>query len=201
MIQKLIYAVAVTALTAYQSTFLIGEIGLSMTEASLVAAVEAAIYAIALAVFGKLGERISLSRVYAIGMILMTFAAFFCIFLSPTSFLVPYILFALCYRCGYAAFMVGFFVVYRVIPESHYTSSGAVINIPQCLLVFLTTLVLAPLFNYLKLDLDNTLFGHTFYAQQTFAVLGTVLHIVSLLYLFLVVHKRIKKEMERSALL
>ena len=193
MLQKLIYAIAVTAMTAYQATYLIVDIGLSMTQTSLIAAVEAAIYAIALALFGKLGERIPLSRVYAIGMLLMTFAAFSSIFLSPTSFLLPYVLFALFYKCGYAAFMVGFFVVYRVIPESHYTSSGAIINIPQCLLVFLTTLALSPLFHYLKYDLDSTLFGHTFYAQQTFSVIATVLYGIAVAYFFLVVKKRLKK--------
>jgi hypothetical protein len=62
---------------------------------------------------------------------------------------------------------------------------------------FFLTLALSPLFDYLKYDLNSTLFGHTFYAQQTFSVIGTVVQSLSLTYLFLVVSKNIKKEMNK----
>lgn len=192
-VQKFIYAIAITAATVYQYTYLVVDIGLSMKEASLFEALGTVVYAVCLTVWGKVGERIRLSRVCLIGMGLMATACLCAAFMTPLHFFVPYLCFILCYKCGYAAFMVGCFVLYRVAPQKEYTSALVMLNIPQCLLTFLTTLLLAPLFDYLKYDLGNVLFGRVFYAQQTFALIGAALFIPAILYLVLVVFKHLKE--------
>ena len=127
-----------------------------------------------------------------IGMVLMATACLCAAFMTPLHFFVPYLCFILFYKCGYAAFMVGGFVLYRVAPKKEYTSALVMINIPQCLLTFLTTLLLAPLFDYLKYDLGNVLLGQVFYAQQTFALIGAVLFVPTTLYLVFVVFRHLK---------
>lgn len=200
-IQRLIFSAASLATTAYLSTYLIVDAGISMQDAALFAAFHSLIYAAFLALWGKIGERFSLLKIYYVGMVLVALSSLVVVFMSPENYLVPYMIHIVLINCGNAAYGVGYMLTYRIMPESHYPAASAISTIPISLLSFFGTLALAPLFNFLKYDLNSTLFGKTVYAQQTFSVLGTVLHIVSLLYLFLVVHKRIKKEMERSALL
>ena len=200
-VQRMIFTVALITTIAYQSTYLIVDIGMSMSTASLFAALNAAVYAVFLALWGKIGERFSLLKMYHIGMLLIAASAVTSIFLTPSNYIVPYIVYIVLYNCGLAAYGVGYMLTYRIMPESHYPAASALGSIPNALINVFGTLALAPLFNYLKYELGGELFGHTFYAQQTLSVLGTVLHIVSLLYLFLVVHKRIKKEMEASTLI
>ena len=111
------------------------------------------------------------------------------IFLSPTHFALPFVLFTVLYNLGHAAYNVGYTVVYRILPERHYASGLAIGVIPQSLVFFFSTLALAPLFNYLKDDLGGTLFGRTFYAQQTFSIIGTAFYILGILYLVFVTNR------------
>lgn len=196
-IQRFILTIGLLATTAYQSTYLIVDIGLSMSGSMLFNAIGLGVYAISLAVWGKLGERMSLLKMYEIGLILMASASFVSIFLSPTHYALPYTLYVVLYQCGAAAYGVGYMLTYRIMPERHYPSAAALSGIPLNLTNFFLTLALSPLFDYLKYDLDSTLFGRTFYAQQTFSIIGTVVQILSLAYLFLVVSKNIKKEMNK----
>lgn len=197
-IHRLFYTVANTAVTAYQSTYLINEIGLPMTEVAVYTAIGTAVYAVSLAVWGKIGERRTQYYAYKAGMVITSVANLIAIFLAPNHYLIPYVLFTVIHQCGYAAYIIGYTVIYRLMPERHYAAALATGVIPQSLVAFGTTLVLAPLFNYLKDDLGGTLFGHTFYAQQTFAVIGTLVSVLSLLFLFLITNKHVLPYLKRS---
>ena len=199
-IQRLIFSLASLSTIAYLSTYLIVDIGISMSDAALFAAFHSAVYAIFLAVWGKIGERFSLLKIYAIGTILVALSSVVNVFVSPAHYLVPYVLHVILINCGNAAYGVGYMLTYRIMPERHYAAASAFATIPISLLNFFGTLALAPLFNYLKYTLDSTLFGHTFYAQQTFSIIGVLLHAASLLYLFLVVYKRLRADMDAHEL-
>ena len=188
-IQRLFYTVGSAASTSYQATYLINECGLPMTTIALFTAIGTAVNALAHAFWGKVGERTSQYHVYSISMVLMTLACAATIFLSPTHFALPFVLFTVLYNLGHAAYNVGYTVVYRILPERHYASGLAIGVIPQSLVSFFSTLALAPLFNYLKDDLGGTLFGCTFYAQQTFSVIGTAFYILGILYLVFVTNR------------
>ena len=197
-VHRLFYTTANVAVTAYQSTYLIGEIGLPMTEVALYTAIGTAVYAVSLAVWGKVGECKTQFYTYKIGMVLMSVAAVVSIFLSPDNYVIPYVLFTVLLQCGYAAYMVGYTVIYRLMPERHYAAALAVGVIPQSLVAFGVTLALSPLFNYLKDDLGGTLFGRTFYAQQTFSLIGTAVSVLSLLFLFLLTNKHVSPCLAKS---
>ena len=195
-LQRLIFSLASLATIGYLSTYLILDIGISMSDAALFAALHSAVYAIFLALWGKIGERFSLLKIYGIGMILVALSSVTVIFMSPEHYLVPYLIHIVLINCGNAAYGVGYMLTYRILPERYYAAASAFATIPISLLNFFGTLALAPLFNYLKYTLDSTLFGRTFYAQQTFAVIATVLHVLSITYLLLVVYKKLQAAMD-----
>ena len=182
-IQRLFYTVGSAAATSYQATYLINECGLPMTTIALLSAIGTAVNAAAHAFWGKVGARISQYYVYGISTVLMTLSCVATIFLSPSHILLPFVLFTIFYNLGHAAYNVGYMVIYRILPERHYAPALAIGVIPQSLVFFFSTLALAPLFNYLKDDLGGELFGRTFYAQQTFSVIGTVFFLLGILYL------------------
>ena len=197
-LQRLLFTAASLSTIAYLSTYLIVDIGISMSDAAWFAAFHSAVYAVFLAVWGKIGERFSLLEIYCIGMVLVAASSVVNIFMSPEHYLVPYIIHIILINAGNAAYGVGYMLTYRIIPERHYSAAAAVSSIPISLLNFFGTLALAPLFNYLKYDLNSMLFGRSFYAQQTFSVIASLLHAASISYLLLVVYKKIKAAMNEK---
>ena len=198
-IQRLFYTFGSAAATSYQATYLINECGLPMTTIALLSAIGTAVNAAAHAFWGKVGTRISQYYVYGISMVLITLSCVTTIFLSPTHLILPYVLFTVLYNLGHAAYNVGYMVIYRIMPERHYASAMAIGVIPQSLVFFFSTLALAPLFNYLKDDLGGELFGRTFYAQQTFAVIGTIFFIIGILYLLFVTNRHMLPLIRKTA--
>lgn len=184
IIYRAFWAIIGVFMGAFHGTYLIIDLNVSMTTVSLLSIYQYIIHFAFLLLAGRLAKRIPLSRMMGIGIMIDSFSIIPLILLSDVGTIPVYMARITLMLLGNSILAVGNTVFYRILPRELYTAFNVTSSIPTCLVSFLTTLALTPLFNYLKYTLGGELFGIKIYAQQTLTVLGVFVAIPTWIFIW-----------------
>jgi MFS family permease len=182
VLYRVLWAVAAVFFGGFQGTYLIVDLGVSMTTISLISVYQYVAHFVMLLCSGRLAKRFSLSKMMAMGIFIDAISIIPLCLLSDRATIPVYIARITLTLLGGSILSIGNMIVYRILPSELYTAFNVTSSIPTCLASFFTTLALTPLFNYLKYTLGGELFGIKLYAQQTLALLGVLVAIPIWIY-------------------
>ena len=172
IIKNSAWQIAAVFMSAFQGTYLIIDLGVSMTTISLIGIYQYIIHFVSLLLSGRLAKRYRLSTLLSVGMFIDALSVIPLCLLSDKMTIPVYMLRITLQLLGASIYSVGHMIYYRILPRELYTAFNVTSSIPTCLIAFFTTLALTPFFNYLKYTLGGELFGIKIFAQQTLAILG-----------------------------
>lgn len=181
---SLIYAVAAATASPFFGTYQIHELGLSMTQITVISTVTAVSALLFLPIFGNYARHHTLAQTMKIGLPIMTAAYVFIVFCTPENGMLMFILYWIVATFGCAAFSLGIdAILFEMVEEEQRTTAIAMKNIIAGPLGFLTTTALTPLLSYIQSN-GNSLFGIKIYGQQLFALFAMILMSVSCIMFF-----------------
>ena len=181
LIFSLLYAVAGCAANPFFGTYQIRELGLSMTQITVISTVTAVAAIIFLPLFGNYARRHSLTKTMLIGLPFIMISYVFILFCTPANGMIMFIIYWIVYTFGCAAFSLGIdAILFEMVDEKHRTSAIAMKNILAGPLGFLTTTALTPLLAYIQNN-GNSIFGIHIYGQQLFAIFTMIIHFIAIL--------------------
>ncbi len=184
ILYRSLWQIAAVFFSAFQGTYLIVDLGISMTTISLINVYHYIIHFALLLLSGKLAKRIPLSKMMALGILIDAISIIPLCLLSDKGTIPVYLVRLTLTLLGSSVLSIGNMIYYRILPKELYTAFNVTSSIPTCLISFFTTLALTPLFNYLKYTLGGELFGIKIYAQQTLAILGVLVAIPVWIYVW-----------------
>ena len=184
VVYRILWQIAAVLFGAFQGTYLIVDLGVSMTTISLISVYQYIVHFAFLLLSGRLAKRFPLSKLMAMGIFIDAISIIPLCLLSDRATIPVYIARITLNLLGSSILSIGNMIVYRILPTELYTAFNVTSSIPTCLVSFLATLAFTPLFNYLKYDLGGELFGIRLYAQQTLALLGVLVAIPVWIYVW-----------------
>ena len=193
IIKNSAWQIAAVFMGAFQSTYLIIDLGVSMTTMSIIGIYQYIVHFLCLLLSGRLAKRYRLSTLLAVGMFFDALSVIPLCLLCDKMTIPTYILRITLQLLGASIYSIGNMIYYRILPRELYTAFNVVSSVPTCLISFFTTLALTPLFNYLKYTLGGELFGIKIYAQQTFAILGVIAAIPVWIYIWRVLMPSVRE--------
>ena len=175
LIFSIVYAIGAAAASPFFGTYQIRELGLSMTEITIISTVTAVSAIAFLPIFGNYARRHSLTASMKIGLPIMALAYIFIALCTPKNGLIMFIIYWIVATFGCAAFSIGIdAILFEMVAEDQRTTAIAMKNIIAGPLGFLTTTALTPLLNYIQGN-GNKIFGIHIYGQQLFAVFSMII--------------------------
>lgn len=175
LVFSIVYAIGAAAASPFFGTYQIRELGLSMTEITIISTVTAVSAIAFLPIFGNYARRHSLTASMKIGLPIMALAYIFIALCTPKNGLIMFIIYWIVATFGCAAFSIGTdAILFEMVAEDQRTTAIAMKNIIAGPLGFLTTTALTPLLNYIQSN-GNTIFGIHIYGQQLFSVFSMII--------------------------
>ena len=95
-----------------------------------------------------------------------------------------YIIYAMINLLGSSAITIGNNIMYKFTRPVERTAAIAINTILTGLVAFFTTLLITPLFNYIKDVKGSFIFGRTIYAQQLLAALSVTIGLILIIFLY-----------------
>ena len=181
---SLVYTIASSTAIPFFGTYQVRELGLSMTQITIISTVTAVSAILFLPIFGNYARHHTITKTMMIGLPIMTFAYIFIAFCTPKNGFVMFILYWIVATFGCAAFSLGIEAIFfELVDESHRTAAIAMKNIIAGPLGFLTTTALTPLLNYIQNN-GNMIFGIKIYGQQLFGIIAFLVFGISCVMFF-----------------
>ena len=181
---SVVYTIAASTASPFFGTYQIKELGLSMTEITVITTVTAISALLFLPIFGNYARRHTITQTMKIGLPIMAAAYVFIIFCTPENGLWMFILYWIVATFGCAAFSLGTEAIFfELVEPEHRTSAIAMKSIIAGPIGFLTTTALTPLLSYIQSN-GNSIFGIRIYGQQVFALIALIIYSISCVMFF-----------------
>lgn len=191
-----LWYIAHYAATPFNGSYMVGELGFSLTVVSVLTALATMGRVVASRPLGKMADKYSFPSMLNVCYIIAAVGFFIQIFTTPkTNWLFPvgYIL----YYISMAGINSGEInLIYDFVSPEMRVSVLAIKNFLAGTAGFLTTLAVSPIVEYIQAH-NNFLMNMTIYAQQVTNSIAFVLTLVTILYLNIGLNKKNNKEGER----
>ena len=170
------------------------ELGFNLTFISLIMILHVAVRCIASIVLGRYADRTSFVNMLNVAYIFAVIGFTVMIFTTPANgiwaFPLFYAVFFAVYQAGLGNGVMN--LIYDTVDRNQRTGAYALYNAISGTLGFLTTLLCSTLVSSIQ-ENGNTFFGISMYAQQLLSAITVVILLILLVYLNLVLRKRVKK--------
>ena len=190
-----LWKAAVYIATPFYGTYLIGELGFSLTEVSLIAMAGSITRVLISPLTGRLADRRGWSRLLT-GCILVAAVGFLCnVFTAPSSRYF-YVVQQVCYAIAMAGVNSGMSnITYDYIPAERFSLALGTRNAVSGVIGFLATLLGSTVVTTVQ-GRGDLLLGRTVYAQQVLSLCAGVLMLLAVLYLKKVIGRMPKRTRE-----
>ena len=184
LVVNILWAVINSIATPFYNTYQINELGFSMTFISTINIGFTIFNMVVISFIGKISLRTPLVDLLRFGYPIAIISFVIMGFCTPQNGTYTFIIFNVFNIVASSAITVGGTAIYQITPTKYHTAAIALNTIFVGIVSFAVTLIVAPLFDYLKDTLGGKLFGKTFYAQQTLSVISAVIGVMLLIYVY-----------------
>lgn len=181
---SVVNTIGASVVNPFFGTYQIRELGLSMTQVTVMTTVTSVSAVLFLALFGAFARKHTLIRTMKIGYPITVLSYLFIVFCTPQNGMLMFILYYVIYAFGNAAFSLGNEAIpLEIAEEEYHTATLAMKNAIAGPIGFLTTTALTPLLAYIQKN-GNSFLGISIYGQQLFAIVAMVILSISCLLFF-----------------
>ena len=186
-------SIAISIILPFTHTYLISELGFSLSFISVMDTVVNIVWICSLLLFGRLSKKLPHSFFLKMSAMILLVAFTVLAFTTPSNGKVLYVIYKIIYILYMAANAISANnIIFDIVDREHQTNALSISGIVFGVLSFLTTLTATPLFNYLQ-EHRVTLFGVELYAQQTLSLIAVALFAVVIVLWYTLGRKRTVK--------
>ncbi len=194
VIVNAIWAMATNLSLPFFGTYQINELNFSMTLISVLSTVLSVVQLVSVAFFGRLSMLKPCLTILKIGYPIAVISYTVMAFTTPENGLVMFIVHRVLTLVGNSAITIGGTITYQITSYKERTAALALNSVISGAVGFASTLVATMLFDYIKIDLNSTLFGLRVYAQQFLSALTAIIGILLIAYIYTFFARAVKAD-------
>lgn len=168
----------------FLSTYQIDELGFDITFISLMTTAVSLLQLLCMYIWGIYSVRHSYFGLYRAGYTVTVIAYVVMMFTVPQNGRVMYVIYSVINLIGSSAVVIGKNLLYDIVDVKDLTTAIAINTVLSGAITFIATLVVSPLFNYIKETSASTIFGVTVYAQQIQSAITVLIGIFLIIFLY-----------------
>lgn len=187
-----LYKMAEYSVTPFMGAYEIGDLGLTLTQISIIGAIHAVTRAVASRPMGKLGDKHSFLSAMKVAFSVLFVAYVVNIFTTPSNGIVMITIYFIIYAIALSGTNAGMInLLYDYVDFEDRTSAFAILNSITGVSGFLTSLLMSTIVDQVQVN-GNIVFGATIYAPQILSLIAAMFTLVVIILLFTVVKPKNK---------
>ncbi len=198
VVVNVIWALATNLSLPFFGTYQINELGFSMTLISVLSTVLSIVQLISVAIFGRLSLLHPCLTILKIGYPIAVISYIVMAFTTPANGIWMFIIHRILTLVGNAAITVGGTITYHITTYRERTAALALNSVITGIVGFVVTLISTVIFDYIKVERNNQIFGMTIYAQQFLSAITAIIGIFLIIYIYTFFTRAIKAEPESN---
>jgi len=193
LVIDILWKTAVYMSTPYYGTYLIVELGFSLTMVSIFNIIHSSSRAVVSPWFGRIADKKGWVSLLSLCLVICVAGYIAATFMNPGLrflYVVYYALYAICMAGANSSL---YNITYDYVPEEQFTNAFGARNAISGIVGFLASLLGGWIVSTVQAN-GNLLFGHTIYAQQLLSAIAGTIMLILLIYVRLVIARMPKKQ-------